>query len=90
METRIESKYTVYMHIFPNEKKYVGITGQKPTALAIKKAKESCNKAVMCLATGFIYESATIAATETGEHRNTITRHCRNEVRCPRWKFLKS
>lgn len=64
--------------------------GQKPTALAIKKAKESCNKAVMCLATGFIYESATIAATETGEHRNTITRHCRNEVRCPRWKFLKS
>ena len=25
-----EHKYAVYMHIFPNKKKYIGITGQKP------------------------------------------------------------
>ena len=63
--------------------------GQKPTALAIQKAKEACNKAVICISTGIVYESATIASAITGEHRNTITRHCRNEVRNPRWMFQK-
>lgn len=24
-----EHKYAVYMHIFPNKKRYIGITGQK-------------------------------------------------------------
>lgn len=63
--------------------------GQKPTDLAIQKAKEACNKPVICILTEAVYESATIASFKTGEHRNTITRHCRNEVRNPRWKFLK-
>lgn len=63
--------------------------GQKPTALAIMRAKEACNKPVVCISTGCVYESATVASVATGEHRNTITRHCRNEVRLPRWAFWK-
>lgn len=63
--------------------------GQKPSDLAIKRMKEVCNKPVVCIETGISYISATIAAEKTGEHRNTITRHCRNEVINPRWKFLK-
>ena len=65
-----EHKYAVYMHIFPNKKKYIGITGQKP------KERWRVN-------------GATIAAKETGEHRNTITRHCRGEVLKPRWEYTK-
>lgn len=30
MNTKIETGYCVYMHIFPNGKRYIGITGQKP------------------------------------------------------------
>lgn len=63
--------------------------GKKPTALAIEKSREACNKKVLCVATKVIYESATIASFETGEHRNTITRHCRKEVKNPRWLYLK-
>lgn len=63
--------------------------GQKPSVFAIKKAKEVCNKPVIHIATGIIYESATIAGEKTGESRNTITRHCRKEVEKSRWAFLK-
>lgn len=63
--------------------------GQKPSDLAIMRVKEKCNKAVVCLSTGVKYPSATIASKETGEHRNTITCHCRKEVLNLRWKFLK-
>lgn len=63
--------------------------GHKPTELAMKRVKEVCNKPCICLSTGVKYESATIAAKETGEHRNTITRHCRGEVLKPRWEYTK-
>lgn len=62
---------------------------QKPTQFAIQRCKEVCNKPVICIATGIVYESATIAGKQTGEARNTITRHCRGEVQNPRWKFQK-
>lgn len=64
--------------------------GRKPTEHAIERLKEVCNKPCVCIATGVEYPSATIASKETGEPRNTITRHCRKEVRKPRWAFLKS
>lgn len=64
--------------------------GQKPSALAVKRVKEVCNKPVVCIETGIEYESATIAGEKTGVPRNTITRHCRGEVVNPRWSFLKS
>lgn len=63
--------------------------GQKPTEFAIKRAKEACNKPVVCLENGMMYESATIASMESGIPRNTITRHCRGEVLKPKWLFLK-
>lgn len=85
-----ETTYTVYMHIFPNGKRYIGITGQKPKEHAIERLKEVCNKPCVYIATGVEYPSATIASKETGEPRNTITRHCRKEVQKPRWAFLKS
>lgn len=62
--------------------------GQKPSELAIKRVKEVCSKPVICLETGIIYESATIASIESGEHRNTITNHCRKEVQKRRWAFV--
>lgn len=61
--------------------------GRKPSALAIQRVKEVCNKPVICIETGKRYDSATIAAKETGVPRNTITRHCRGEVKKPRWKL---
>lgn len=63
--------------------------GTKPTAYAVEMCKKACNKPVICLLTGIKYESATIASRDTGEPRNTITRHCRGEVQVPRWKFQK-
>lgn len=63
--------------------------GRKPTAFAVQRCKERCNKPVICIESGVIYESATVAGRSTGEHRNTITRHCREEVRNPRWAFVK-
>ena len=63
--------------------------GVKPTQYAIEMAKKACNKPVVCLETGIEYPSSMIAAEETGEHHNTITRHCRKEVQVPRWAFLK-
>ena len=27
---QVENNYTVYMHLFPNNKKYIGITSKKP------------------------------------------------------------
>lgn len=62
--------------------------GQKPTALAIQKAKEVCSKPVVHLSTGIVYKSATEASEKVGEPRNTITRHCRKEVRYPKWAFV--
>ena len=55
----------------------------------MKTEVQNCNKPCICLLTGVKYESATIAAKETGEHRNTITRHCRGEVLKPRWEYTK-
>lgn len=63
--------------------------GTKPSTFAIRRVKEVCNKPVVFLKTGEHYESATVASLKSGEHRNTITRHCRNEVREPRWAFEK-
>lgn len=63
--------------------------GTKPTQYAIEMAKKACNKPVVCLKTNVAYPSATIAQNKTGEHRNTITRHCRGEVQNPRWAFQK-
>lgn len=60
---------------------------QKPTKYAIKRVKEVCNKPVICVKTGKVYESAVVAGKETGEHPNTIGRHCRGEVLQPRWMF---
>lgn len=62
--------------------------GRKMPISAIEKTKEALNKQVVCILTGITYKSATIAGIETGEPRNTITRHCRKEVRNPRWAFL--
>lgn len=62
--------------------------GRKMPISAVQKTKEALNKPVICHLTGIVYKSATIAGEETGEPRNTITRHCRKEVRNPRWSYL--
>lgn len=62
MTTLVENHYTVYIHLFPSGKRYVGITGQS------LKERWRVN--------GNGYKP-----------RNTITRHCRGEVKKPRWKL---
>lgn len=60
----------------------------KPTEFAIKRLKEVCNKPVKNIETNIFYDSATIASQKTGIPRNTITRHCRKEVKKPKWMYL--
>lgn len=66
------------------------LKGRKPSKQTIKTAIKVNSKPVRRLCDGAIFPSATIAQKETGEPRNTITRHCRGEVEEPRWEFLKS
>ena len=61
----------------------------KPSELAISRAIEKCSKIVVQLSTGKEFPSATKAGEYSGENRNTITRHCRGEVRKARWAFKK-
>ena len=63
--------------------------GYKPSSLAISRAIEKCSKAVIQLSTGKEFSSAAEAEKYSGEHRNTITRHCRGEVGEARWAFKK-
>lgn len=63
--------------------------GIKPSALAISNATKSCSKAVIRICDNAYFKSATIASSQTGVPLNTITRHCRNEVKKPRWKYVK-
>ena len=61
--------------------------GQKPTTLAIKRAKEACNKAVVFIETGTIYESAITASKATGYTASNIGAHCRGLVNAQKWRF---
>lgn len=63
--------------------------GTKPSELAIRKAIAACSKPVIQLSTGKIFSSATEASKQTGEPLNTITNHCRKEVRRRRWEYVK-
>lgn len=63
--------------------------GVKPSDLAILNAIKTCSKAVVRICDNAYFESATIASKQTGVSLNTITRHCRNEVKVPKWKYVK-
>lgn len=63
--------------------------GIKPSELAILNAIKACSKAVVRICDNEYFESATIASNQTGIPLNTITRHCRNEVKVPKWKYVK-
>ena len=63
--------------------------GVKPSALAVSMAIKACSKVVIRVCDNVRFSSAAEASRLTGIPRNTITRHCRNEVKVPKWKYEK-
>ena len=75
--------YTVYMHICPNGKRYIGITKLKPQERwGNGKSYKGCisprRKKVLCIETNTIYESLMIAGKETNISIGHISQCCNN------------
>lgn len=63
--------------------------GQKPTSYAIAMAKKACNKSVVFIETGIVYDSMVSASNATQYTASCISAHCRGLVQNQKWRFYE-